>query len=81
MKRSDAAAKNAESNAKPLDETVDKTVDKSKGNNLVYTITKDGLYSFQLSTTSRDEFTAHVHIEMLDPNGYLSAIDWPLLPV
>lgn len=47
----------------------------------VFTITKDGVYLLivKISGATRD-FNASVHIEMLGTYGYLSALDWPLLP-
>lgn len=52
----------------------------------VFQITKDGLYNFMLSVYTPQkqepkEFQATVHIEIRAPNGFLSAVDWPLLPV
>lgn len=47
----------------------------------ILTITKDGLYIFILRIESDDGYLANVHVEMKGPHGYLSAVDWPLLPV
>lgn len=50
-------------------------------NNPVYTIQKDGVYLFALIIKSNaKEYNASVHIEMRGTYGYLSAVDWPLLP-
>ncbi|XP_019561310.3 transmembrane protein 87A isoform X1 [Aedes albopictus] len=46
----------------------------------IFTITKDGLYIFILRIDSQDSFVANVHVEMKSEQGYLSAVDWPLLP-
>ncbi|ETN63123.1 transmembrane protein 87A [Anopheles darlingi] len=61
----------------------------------VFTVTKDGLYIFMIRiepagkeparTTegdqdSLDDYIANVHVEIRRPSGYLSAVDWPLLP-
>lgn len=48
----------------------------------VFTITKDGVYFFLLTIESKNDFNATVHIEMKGRDGgFLSAVDWPLLPV
>ncbi|XP_053694219.1 transmembrane protein 87A isoform X2 [Sabethes cyaneus] len=46
----------------------------------IFTITKDGLYIFILKIDSFEKFVANVHVEMKSDRGYLSAVDWPLLP-
>ncbi|XP_071445363.1 transmembrane protein 87A [Hetaerina americana] len=47
----------------------------------VFTITKDGVYLLVLKINSeRARFNATVHVEMMGTYGYLSALDWPLLP-
>uniref|UniRef100_A0A8D8LB16 Transmembrane protein 87A n=1 Tax=Cacopsylla melanoneura TaxID=428564 RepID=A0A8D8LB16_9HEMI len=47
----------------------------------VFTITKDGIYVLVLKITSTaPSFLVNVHIEMKGTYGYLSAVDWPLLP-
>ncbi|XP_055594270.1 transmembrane protein 87A [Uranotaenia lowii] len=49
----------------------------------IFTITKDGLYIFVLHMEPKepmDKFEANVHVEMKSASGYLSAVDWPLLP-
>ncbi|XP_065093259.1 transmembrane protein 87A isoform X2 [Ochlerotatus camptorhynchus] len=48
----------------------------------IFTITKDGLYIFilRIQSESQDNFVANVHVEMKSEQGYLSAVDWPLLP-
>ncbi|XP_055547052.1 transmembrane protein 87A isoform X2 [Wyeomyia smithii] len=46
----------------------------------IFTITKDGLYIFILRIESDVKFQARVHVEMKSDRGYLSAVDWPLLP-
>lgn len=53
-----------------------------QSNNPVYTIQADGVYMFALIIGSRDskDYNASVHIEMRSLYGYLSAVDWPLLP-
>lgn len=52
--------------------------------NPVYTIQADGVYLFALiirATTHKDfNYNASVHIEMRGTYGFLSAVDWPLLP-
>lgn len=49
----------------------------------MFTITKDGIYEFVLTIepVKNVDFAAPVHIELPGPQGYLSAIEWPLLPV
>lgn len=51
--------------------------------NPVFEITWDGLYIFMLSIEQPEQkdFKASVHVEIKAPYGYLSAVDWPLLPV
>lgn len=52
-------------------------------NNPVYTIQADGVYLFALiigSNTNNKNYEASVHIEMRGTYGFLSAVDWPLLP-
>lgn len=52
-------------------------------NNPVYTIKADGVYLFAVIIKSdlRDaDYNASVHIEMRGTYGFLSAVDWPLLP-
>lgn len=44
-------------------------------------VTKDGFYMLSLQISSNTPFTSDVHIEMKGKQGYLSAADWPLLPV
>ncbi|XP_055641214.1 transmembrane protein 87A [Toxorhynchites rutilus septentrionalis] len=46
----------------------------------ILTITKDGLYIFILRIEGDEGYIANVHVEMKGPHGYLSAVDWPLLP-
>ncbi|XP_058059667.1 transmembrane protein 87A [Anopheles bellator] len=61
----------------------------------VFTVTKDGLYIFiiriepggkePLRSSDSDldtlgDYIANVHVEIRRDNGYLSAVDWPLLP-
>ncbi|KAL1447203.1 hypothetical protein WDU94_012346, partial [Cyamophila willieti] len=47
----------------------------------VFTITKDGIYVLVLKITSTAPmYLVNVHIEMKGTYGYLSAVDWPLLP-
>ncbi|XP_055320344.1 transmembrane protein 87A [Sitodiplosis mosellana] len=50
--------------------------------NPVYTIQADGVYLFALiiRATSNKDYNASVHIEMRGTYGFLSAVDWPLLP-
>ncbi|XP_055837976.1 transmembrane protein 87A [Episyrphus balteatus] len=54
----------------------------AKADNPVFTITKDGIYEFALTIepVKNVDFAAPVHIELPGPQGYLSAIEWPLLP-
>lgn len=47
----------------------------------VFSVTKDGFYTLLLDIRGKDEFHAAVTIEMQGTHGYLSAVDWPLLPV
>lgn len=56
---------------------------KPKGaNNPVYTIQADGVYLFALviQAAPNKDYNASVHIEMRGTYGFLSAVDWPLLP-
>ncbi|XP_046387607.1 transmembrane protein 87A [Ischnura elegans] len=47
----------------------------------VFTITKDGVYLLVLKMNGEGaNFNASVHVEMMGTYGYLSALDWPLLP-
>uniref|UniRef100_A0A182W9N4 GOST seven transmembrane domain-containing protein n=1 Tax=Anopheles minimus TaxID=112268 RepID=A0A182W9N4_9DIPT len=60
----------------------------------VFTVSKDGLYIFilRIEPGEKDgmrpngeldmfgEYTASVHVEIRRQSGYLSAVDWPLLP-
>lgn len=49
----------------------------------VFTISKDGVYMFTLqiqSVNQKEDFIASVHIEMKGTYGFLSAVDYPLLP-
>lgn len=52
-----------------------------------YVVTKEGVYLFvvQIKIASgpkiKQNFTAQVLIDMKSDYGYLSAVDWPLLPV
>lgn len=48
--------------------------------NSVFTIPQDGLYSFTFQIYSKSQFTAPITIEMKSDIGYISVIDWPLLP-
>lgn len=47
----------------------------------LYTVDADGVYLLQLAIDSKNEFDANVSIKMQGRYGYLSAADWPLLPV
>lgn len=53
----------------------------------VYIIPVDGIYMLtiyinnDLESDKSKVFTAHGNIEMMGSYGYLSAVDWPLLPV
>lgn len=52
-------------------------------NRPVYTIQWDGVYLFVLIIQADNEaanYSASVHIRMRGSYGYLSAVDWPLLP-
>lgn len=56
---------------------------KTKGaSNPVYTIQADGVYLFALIIRAENnkDYNASVHIEMRGTYGFLSAVDWPLLP-
>ncbi|XP_058120693.1 transmembrane protein 87A [Anopheles ziemanni] len=60
----------------------------------VFTVSKDGLYIFTILIEPADkeavratedldalgDYTASVHLQIKRPSGYLSAVDWPLLP-
>ncbi|KAJ8971451.1 hypothetical protein NQ314_000708 [Rhamnusium bicolor] len=47
----------------------------------VHVITHDGVYVLALKVnTNTSEYNIGVHIEMKNDYGYLSAVDWPLLP-
>ena len=51
-----------------------------------YTISKEGVYLFVMkilpkSNVANPKFAAKVSIEMKSDAGYLSVVDWPLLPV
>lgn len=46
----------------------------------LFIIPKDGFYILALRIQGLN-FKADVEIRMLSSNGYLSAADWPLLPV
>lgn len=46
----------------------------------IFTVTKEGLYIFILKIFHEGDFVANVHVEMKGDHGYLSAVDWPLLP-
>ena len=51
-----------------------------------YTISKEGVYLFVMkvlpkSDVHNQKFKAKVSIEMKSDVGYLSVVDWPLLPV
>lgn len=64
-------------------DTINRLV-KPAGNNVIYTIPADGVYLFALiirGANSKD-YNASVHIEMRagTGGGYLSAVDYPLLP-
>ncbi|XP_067009902.1 transmembrane protein 87A isoform X1 [Anabrus simplex] len=54
---------------------------RSKGNR-VYTIEVDGIYSLKLYVEVDPAASVNISIgvEMIGPHGYLSAVDWPLLP-
>lgn len=49
----------------------------------VVTIAKDGYYllTIMIAPDPGVEFQAHLEVEMQGEHGYLSASDWPLLPV
>lgn len=52
-------------------------------NRPVYTVQWDGVYMFVLiiqADDDADNYNASVHIKMRGSYGYLSAVDWPLLP-
>jgi hypothetical protein len=56
----------------------------TKKDNSIFTITKDGVYVFGLrieSMTPDTDYNASVHLEIKSLYGYLSAADYPLLPV
>lgn len=53
----------------------------------VYVVKKEGVYLFilevkpQPSSPGNHTYTAQAVIEMKSDSGYLSVVDWPLLPV
>ncbi|KAH8238127.1 hypothetical protein KR038_001469 [Drosophila bunnanda] len=52
--------------------------------NPIASVEEDGIYEIEILISpepSASEFSAVVHIEFLGPHGYISAIDWPFLPV
>lgn len=51
-------------------------------NNPIYTIQADGVYLFALiiRAANNKDYNASVHIEMRGTYGFLSAVDYPLLP-
>lgn len=52
-----------------------------QASNPVYTVEATGVYLLQLTLDAKSEFNANVSIQMRGTYGYLSAADWPLLPV
>ncbi|KAH8412383.1 hypothetical protein KR009_001618 [Drosophila setifemur] len=51
--------------------------------NPIVGVSDDGIYEIEVLISpgqSSQQFSAVVHIEFLGPHGYISAIDWPLLP-
>lgn len=61
---------------------LNRKVNKKGTNNPVYTIQADGVYLFALIIKGANgkNYNASVHIEMRSTYGFLSAVDWPLLP-
>lgn len=60
-----------------------KITDKSKHEAIhpVHQFTRDGVYVLGLSvTTNNSDYNVGVHLEIKSDYGYLSAVDWPLLP-
>jgi len=51
--------------------------------NPIASVKEDGIYEIEVLITvaNNAQFSAVVHIEFLGPHGYISAIDWPFLPV
>lgn len=49
----------------------------------IFTVPDDGVYLLIVKIVAAEDvkFDATVHVEMNTPRGYLSATDWPLLPV
>jgi hypothetical protein len=47
----------------------------------IITVPKDGIYFLFVTVRSDKNEKFVVHIEMQSRHGYLSAADWPLLPV
>ena len=45
-----------------------------------YTVTHDGNYLFVIHIGANANFDAIVEVDMQGPQGYLSVVDWPLLP-
>ncbi|XP_037031882.1 transmembrane protein 87A isoform X2 [Bradysia coprophila] len=58
----------------------EKKQDSPGDENTVFTITRDGVYYFLLTLQSSNDFNASVHVEMKATYGFLSAVDYPLLP-
>jgi hypothetical protein len=59
-------------------------IPETKKDNSIFTITKDGVYVFGLRIESikpDTDYNASVHLEIKSLYGYLSAADYPLLPV
>ena len=48
-----------------------------------FVVPKEGVYLLiiQIKTENSISFTAQTTIEMKSDSGYLSVVDWPLLPV
>lgn len=54
-------------------------------NKPLYTVSHDGIYELSITVETKTpeqlDFSAPVTVEMLGPYGYISATDFPFLPV
>ncbi|KAG5890066.1 hypothetical protein JTB14_003631 [Gonioctena quinquepunctata] len=67
--------------SKPLSDNPSNAPEKISSAEPIHVIAHDGVYVLELVVdTNSSENTIGVHIEMKSDYGYLSAVDWPLLP-
>ncbi|CAB3367281.1 Hypothetical predicted protein [Cloeon dipterum] len=59
---------------------LDKLDNSKVKDNPIVTMPRDGIYVLIVSVQSNDNSKIIVHIDMQSKHGYLSAVDWPLLP-